>query len=92
MISLTPRQQDTLRFIVGYEEANGVPPLMKEIAEGIGCRSLNAAFQLVDGLEKRNAVARSNAQWRGINVLRPIAIPRAPDGAPLRFVRVGGQG
>ena len=92
MISLTPRQQDALRFIVGYEEANGVPPAMKEIAEGIGCSSLNAAFQLVDMLEKRGAVARSSAQWRGINVLRAIAIPRAPDGAPLHFVRVGGQG
>lgn len=91
MISLTARQQDALRFIVGYEEANGVPPLMKEIAAAISCRSLNAAFQLVDGLEKRGAVSRSGSAWRGINVLAPIAIPRAPDGAPLRFIRVGGQ-
>lgn len=91
MISLTARQQDALRFIIGYEEANGVPPLLKEIAAGLSCRSLNAAFQLVDGLEKRDAVARCNAQWRAINVLRPIAIPRAPDGAPLHFVRIGGQ-
>lgn len=89
MIGLTPRQQDALRFIVGYEERIGVPPLMKEIAEGIGCRSLNAAFQLVEGLERRGAVLRSGAQWRGINVLRPISIPRAPDGEPLFFVRIG---
>lgn len=89
MMSLTARQQDALRFILGYQEANGVPPVLKEIAEGISCRSLNAAFQLVEGLEKRGAVIRTAAQWRGINVLRPIAIPRAPDGAPLRFVWIG---
>lgn len=91
MISLTARQQDALRFILGYQEANGVPPVMKEIAEGISCRSLNAAFQLVEGLEKRGAVTRNGAQWRGINVLRPIAIPRAPDGAPLHFVPIRGM-
>lgn len=91
MVSLTVRQQDALRFIVGYLDANGVPPAMKEIAEGIGCRSLNAAFQLVEGLEKRGAVSRSGSAWRGINVLATIAIPRSPDGAPLRFIRVGGQ-
>lgn len=89
MISLTPRQQDALRFIVGYEEANGVPPVMNEIAAGISCRSVNAVFQLLDGLEKRGAISRSGAQWRGVNVLRPIAIPRAPDGAPLHFIRIG---
>lgn len=91
MISLTSRQQDALRFIVGYEEANGVPPMIGEIAEAIGCRSLNAAFQLVTGLEKRGAVLRAAAQWRGLMVVNPIAIPRAPDGAPLHFIRIGGQ-
>lgn len=91
MISLTPRQQDALRFIVGYQQANGVSPLIKEIAEAISCRSLNAAFQLVEGLEKRGALSRSGGQWRAIKVLRPIAIPRAPDGEPLHFVRIGGQ-
>lgn len=89
MMSLTARQQDALRFIVGYEEANGVPPVMTEIAAAISCRSVNAAFQLLGGLEQRGAISRSGAQWRGINVLRPIAIPRAPDGEPLRFIRIG---
>lgn len=89
MISLTSRQQDALRFIIGYEEANGVPPVMNEIAAGISCRSVNAAFQLVDGLEKRGAVMRCEAQWRGITVLQPIAIPRAPDGEPLHFIPIG---
>lgn len=89
MISLTPRQQDALRFIIGYEEANGVPPAIKEIASALSCLSLNAAFQLVEGLERRGAVQRSGAQWRGIMVLESLPIPRAPDGAPLHFVRIG---
>lgn len=89
MISLTPRQQDALRFIVGYEEANGVPPAFKEIASALSCRSINAAFQLIEGLEKRGAVLRSGAQWRGIMVLERLPIPRAPDGEPLHFIRIG---
>ena len=90
MMSLTPRQQDALRFIIGYEEANGVPPTIKEIAEAICCRSLNAVFQLIKGLEDRGAICRSSAQWRGIMVVQRIPIPRAPDGEPLRFVPIGG--
>jgi SOS-response transcriptional repressor LexA len=89
MISLTPRQQDALRFIIGYEEANGVPPVLKEIAAALSCLSLNAAFQLIEGLERRGAVMRSGAQWRGIMVIERLPIPRAPDGAPLHFVRIG---
>jgi SOS-response transcriptional repressor LexA len=89
MMSLTPRQQDALRFIVGYEEANGVPPAIKEIATGLCCRSINAAFQLIEGLERRGAVLRSGAQWRGIMVLERLPIPRAPDGEPLHFIRIG---
>jgi SOS-response transcriptional repressor LexA len=89
MISLTTRQQDALRFIAGYKEAYGVPPVMNEIAEGISCRSVNAAFQLVDGLERRGAISRVNGQWRGIDVLHPLPIPRAPDGEPLHFIRIG---
>lgn len=91
MMSLTQRQQDALRFIIGYEEANGVPPLLKEIAAALSCRSLYVAFWLVEQLEARGAIYRSGAAWRAINVLRPIPIPRAPDGAPLHFIRIGGQ-
>lgn len=90
MMSLTPRQQDVLRFIVGYGEANGVPPVMNEIAAAISCRSVNSVFQLLDGLEKRGAVARGEGYWRGVTLLETLPIPRAPDGAPLYFVRIGG--
>jgi SOS-response transcriptional repressor LexA len=91
MMSLTTRQQDALRFIIGYEEANGVPPAFKEIAAALSCRSLYVAFWLVKSLEDRGAVMRSGAQWRGIMVLNEIPIPRAPDGEPLHFIRIGGQ-
>jgi SOS-response transcriptional repressor LexA len=89
MISLTPRQQDALRFIIGYQERNGVGPLLKEIAEALSCRSTYVASWLLGALEERGAVVRLGAQWRAIVVLRPIAIPRAPDGEPLHFIRIG---
>lgn len=91
MITPTERQQDALRFIAGYREANGVAPTLREIGEGLGLAG-NTAFTadwLVRQLEDRGAVERTGMK-RAIAVTVPVAIPRAPDGAPLHFVRIGG--
>lgn len=90
MIALTPRQQDALRFITGYQERNGISPTLREIADAIGLKSKTVftADWLVRSLEERGAIARIGRQ-RAIAVLKPIAIPRAPDGEPLHFVRIG---
>lgn len=93
MITLTERQQDALRFITGYREANGIAPTLREIAAGLGLEGATAftADWLVRQLEERGAVARTGMH-RAIEVIAPIAIPRAPDGEPLHFIRIGGQG
>jgi len=89
MMSLTPRQQDALRFVIGYQEANGVGPLVKEIAAALSCRSTNVASWLMRVLEERGAVVRLGPQWRAIAVVETIPIPRTPDGTPLQFIRMG---
>lgn len=92
MISLTPRQQDALRFITGFIERNGVPPCLREIATGIGLspKAKGSVHRIIECLEERGAIARIGMH-RAITVITPVAIPRAPDGEPLHFVRIGGH-
>lgn len=91
---LTERQQDALRFITGYIERNGIPPSVREIAVGIGTapEATNYIHRILIALEQAGAIMRSPGQDRGIAVLRPLPIPRAPDGEPLRFIRIGEAG
>jgi SOS-response transcriptional repressor LexA len=93
MISLTPRQQDALRFIIGFKEAKGCSPSYVEIADGIGPsgeRSKSQISRLMGCLQERGAIRRRCGVERSIEVLATIPIPRAPDGAPLHFVRIEG--
>ena len=93
MITLTERHQDALRFIAGFKESLGISPTLREIADGLGLtgQTVFTADWLVRSLEERGAIRIAANQARGIEVLAPIAIPRAPDGEPLRFIRIGGQ-
>lgn len=93
MVTLTPRQQDALRFITGFKESLGIAPTLAEIAAGLGLtgRGTFTADWLVRSLEERGAIRTEPNLGRAIEVLAPIAIPRAPDGEPLRFIRIGGQ-
>jgi SOS-response transcriptional repressor LexA len=93
MIGLTARQMDGLRFIAGFQAAKGYSPSYVEIAKGIGLSgetSKHAVYRLVTGLCERGAIRRLPHRERAIEVLVPVAIPRAPDGAPLFFVPVEG--
>jgi SOS-response transcriptional repressor LexA len=94
VISLTERQQDALRFIIGFKEAHGHSPSYVEIANGIGLNgdsSKSQIHRLISGLCERGAIRRKWCAAREIEVLVPVAIPRAPDGEPLHFVRTGGM-
>jgi SOS-response transcriptional repressor LexA len=92
MMTLTARQQEALRFIAGFKESLGVAPTLREIADGLGLKGQTAftADWLVRSLEERGAIRVTPNVSRGIDVLAPIAIPRAPDGEPLHFVRIEG--
>lgn len=89
MISLTPRQKDLLRFVIGFQEAKGFSPSFKEIATGIGLKSTGQVARHLDALEERGAIRRLIDRARAIEVLVLIAIPRAPDGTPLYFAKPG---
>lgn len=81
----TKRQQDALRFIRGYQLAKGYSPTCVEIVKGLGVKSHSRAFYLVNGLAERGLADKLCNRKRSVLVV-DIAVPRAPDGAPLYFV------
>ena len=82
MTELAPRPAALLRFITGYQAANGgISPSVRECARGIGC-SPAKAHKMLCGLEERGAIRRLPHRHQAIDVLEPIAIPMA-GGVPL---------
>lgn len=87
--SPTARQLQLLRFIAGYLEAHdGVGPTMIECALAVGYRSKSNVYNLLAGLERRGLIHRLPQRQRAIEVLHPVPIPRAPDGAPLHCIPI----
>lgn len=87
-VSVTPRQREVLRYVAGHVEAKGYAPTRQNVSDNL-CLCDKAKVQyFIEALEERGAVRRTARVSRGIEVLTPITIPRAPDGAPLFFVRI----
>ena len=88
---LTRRQAETLRYIVGYQLAHGgVSPSYGEIMRALRVSSKSTVLRLLKALAERGRIRRLPRKERAIEVLHPIAIPRAPDGAPLHQVFIEG--
>lgn len=89
MVSVTARQREILRFIAGYQAARGgISPSHKEIGAALGFASTSIVNRLLVGLEQTGMIHRLRHRERAIDVLEPVTIPRAPDGAPLFFIPV----
>lgn len=92
MISPTKRQMDVLRFVTGWQEANGgVSPPLSDICSALGFASRSGAFKALAALKERGLIRRGFGvnTVPPIEVLHPPAIPRDPQGQPLYFVEVG---
>ena len=90
MLTLTAQQAALLRYIAGYQEAHGFSPSVREMAAGTGTKSVNNIVRMLDCLEERRAIRRMCQRARSVQILVPVSLPRAPDGAPLRAVLIGG--
>jgi len=84
------RQQAALRFITGYLQAKGYSPSFEEIGAAVGLLSKHSVQRLLNELEDSGAIRRIMGKRRAIEVVEHVKLPRAPDGAPLYFVPVGG--
>jgi len=74
---LTDRQQEVFNFIVGYIEANGYPPTIREMQEGLGIGSLRGVTIHLDALHKKGFIERLGGkngprQSRGIRILARV--------------------
>ena len=65
---LTPIQQRVYRFITECKAAQGYPPTVREIAEGLGFKSLNNVRQHLKLIEKKGFLKISSGKARGIDV------------------------
>lgn len=90
MMSLTRRQQDLLRYLAGHIEARGYAPSYYDMSLDLGIASKGPVSRLLSSLEGRGAITRQRNRARAVAPTAPVTIPRAPDGAPLFFVKIGG--
>ncbi len=93
MIGLSPREQDVIRFITGFEMKHGRGPSSIEVADGQFNGDINQAEGVVRSLIIKGQVRRNFPTTTSkLQVLVPLPVPRSPFGEPLRFIRIGGQG
>lgn len=71
MIWLTRKQAECIKFIGAYIEKNGCAPAIREIAEGIGVKSISSVHALLRRLEERGYIRRIPKRGRAIEVVEP---------------------
>jgi repressor LexA len=84
--SLTARQNEILQFIHHTVAGTGAPPTREEIARAFGFRSINAAEQHLQALQKKGLIELVAGTSRGIRLrtaLRAMAESIAELGLPL---------
>lgn len=80
------RQAQLLGFIAGYAEAHdGMSPTLVEMAAAVGLHSKGAVHKVLRTAEAAGVLRRLPHLERAVEVLVPVAVPHAPDGAPLYF-------
>lgn len=92
--STTARGLRLLRYLTGYIEAKGRAPTFDEMAQGAGLTHKSKAHGIFSRLEERGHVRSRADHARSAQVILPVSIPRAPDGAPLFVVPgfgIGGE-
>jgi repressor LexA len=69
-LKLTSTQQRVLDFITEWKDNQGYPPTVREIAEGLGFKSLNNVRQHLRLIEKKGFLKISGGKARGIEVMK----------------------
>lgn len=71
MDTITDRQQQILDFIKSEVIANGYPPTVREIGEGVGLRSTASVHEQLNKLVCLGLISRALGKVRAIRVLDP---------------------
>ena len=67
--NIPPRQQEVYDLLLFYIRQHGYPPTMKELAELIGVRSVNAVAEHLKALERRGLITQVRGAARGITIV-----------------------
>jgi len=70
MNPLTKRQAEALDFISVYSAVKGCPPSLREVAYGLGLKSVSSAAYVVKQLEFKGCLERVPGLHRGLRVLK----------------------
>jgi repressor LexA len=70
-MSITDRQKELLKFIVGQIREHSMPPSISEMAEFLEVKSKNAVAKLLNSLEEGGYI-ETNGKARGITVLNSL--------------------
>lgn len=92
MSSLSPREQDVLRFITGFELKHGRGPSANEVADGQFGGDIATAEGVIRCLIAWQKVRRNfSTHSSKLQAIVPLPVPRSPFGEPLHFIRIGGE-
>jgi hypothetical protein len=91
MNQFTDQKADALRFIAGFEMKHGRGATTEDVIDGVFEGEDAVGERVICALVFEGKVRRSpRSRSRRLQPLVPVAVPRAPDGEPLHFVRIGG--
>lgn len=87
--SLPATGDDILRYVSGFLEArNGISPSYADICDALGITSKSQLDRRLEAVEASGRLFRMKRRKRAMAITAPVTVPRAPDGAPLYFVRI----
>jgi len=80
---------DVLRYVAGYLEAHdGISPSYQKIGDALDITSKSGVDRRLAEIEASGRLFRMKGHHRAMAITVRVAIPRAPDGQPLYFVRM----
>lgn len=67
---LTPRERETLDYIVTFKKVNGFAPTLREIAHGINTHSITHISQMLNSLSDKGYITFKEKSPRTIRVIK----------------------
>jgi lexA DNA binding domain len=68
-VKITKKQQRILDFILDFNDKNGLSPTYREIAAGIGLKSVASVAEHIDNLVALGAIRKNNESGRLLEVV-----------------------
>ena len=84
--TLTSTQERVYQFIIEWKKNRGFPPTVREIAEGLGLKSLNNIRQHLQLIEKKGFLKISGGKARGIGVTTQFGKVTSDNGIEVPLV------